>query len=173
MRKIRRIFRYQLPMHFVLLLTNWFPDNVFFLKIRGYFISPFFKRCGANLRVGRNNTFYDSHLIELGKNIYISEGIWFNGSGGIIVGDEVIFGPKSLIVTSNHTKHAGSFRYGKPIIKRIKISKGSWIGGNSSILSGVNIGEGSLIAANSVVNKDVDKDSLYAGNPAKFIKKIN
>lgn len=172
MHKFRRLFRYDWPMHFLLLLTNWLPDNVVFLRLRGFLISPFFKKCGKNLRVGRHNIFYDSFEMELGDNIYIAQGNWFNGSGGIKIGDEVIFGPKSIITTSNHTKVNGSFRYGPSVLKPIRIEKGSWIGGNCAILAGVTIEHGSLIAANSVVNKNVPADSLYAGNPAKFIKEI-
>jgi len=159
-------------MHFALILTNWLPDNVVFLRLRGFLISPFFKSCGRNLRVGRNNIFYDSFEMELGKDIYIAQGNWFNGSGGISIGDEVIFGPRSLIVTSNHTKKDGSFRYGPSILKPIRIDRGCWIGGNCSILAGVHIEHGSIIAANAVVHKNVKKNSLYAGNPAVFKKTI-
>jgi acetyltransferase-like isoleucine patch superfamily enzyme len=152
MNKLYRLIRYDWPIHFLLLITNWLPDNVVFLRLRGFLISPFFKKCGKNLRVGRNNIFIDSFNIKLGQNIYISEGNWFNGSGEITIDDEVIFGPKSLIVTSNHTKQNNSFRYGPTILKPIYFEKGSWIGGNSTILSGVIVKKGSVVAANSVLN---------------------
>lgn len=52
----------------------------------------------------------------------------------------------------------------------ITIGDGVWIGSNSIILSGINIGEGSIIAAGSIVTKDVEPFSIVGGNPAKFIK---
>jgi len=172
MNKFYRLFRYDWPMHFVLLFTNWLPDNILFLRLRGILAKHFFKKCGKNLLIGRNNVFYASYDISIGDNVYIAYGNWFNGSGGISIGDEVIFGPKSIIVTSNHTLKEGSFRYGAPIIKPIVIGKGTWIGGNCSILAGVIIGSCSVIGSNSVVNKNIPDNVLAAGNPAEIKKKI-
>lgn len=173
MNKFYRLIRYDWPMHFILLFTNWLPDNVIFMRLRGYLISPFFKKCGKNLRVGRNNVFYDSYNIEIGKDVYIAYGNWFCGTTTITIEDEVMFGPKSIIVPGNHTRMNGSFRYGKSILIPIKIGFGSWIGGNCSILLGSDIGKGSVVAANSVVRGKVPENSLFAGNPGSIKKTLN
>ena len=112
--------RYLWPLHLILLLTNWLPDNVFFLKLRGTLIKPFFGSCGKNLRVGRNVTFYNSKNLFIGSNVYIAIDNWFNASESIDIEDEVMFGPKSVITSSNHTKFKGSFRYGRPQSQPIK-----------------------------------------------------
>ncbi|MCO5259133.1 MAG: hypothetical protein M9916_03230 [Crocinitomicaceae bacterium] len=57
MTNLIRLLRYDWPLHFVLLLTNWLPDNVVFLRLRGYLAHFFFLSCGKNLRLGRNLTF--------------------------------------------------------------------------------------------------------------------
>lgn len=173
MNKFVRLARYDLPLHFILFFTNWLPDNVIFLRLRGFLISPFFKKCGANLRVGRGNVFSESFNIELGNDIYIAYGNWFCGSTTITIEDEVMFGPKSIIVSSNHLRVNGSFRFGKDSYAPIKIGFGSWIGGNCSILMGADIGKGSVIAANTVVRDLVPDNSLFAGNPGKLIKTLN
>jgi acetyltransferase-like isoleucine patch superfamily enzyme len=54
----------------------------------------------------------------------------------------------------------------------IKVGKNVWISANCLILKGVTIGDNAVIGAGSVVTKNIDSDSVYAGNPAKFIKKI-
>lgn len=164
--------RYAWPMHFVLLLTNWLPDNVSFLRLRGYLAAPFFGSCGSNLRIGRDITFYNSQNIHLGSNIYIAKGNWFNGSSKITIGDEVIFGPYSVVSASNHTMLEDSFRYGPPVRKPISIGAGSWIAGNCSITAGVNIGKGVLIAGSSAVTKDIPDFHMAAGVPAKVIKSL-
>ncbi|WP_339921728.1 acyltransferase [uncultured Flavobacterium sp.] len=54
----------------------------------------------------------------------------------------------------------------------IKIGNYAWIGGNSIILKGVTIGDRSVVGAGSVVTKNIPQDEIWAGNPAKFIRKI-
>lgn len=62
----------------------------------------------------------------------------------------------------------------RPIVTKgpVIINKNVWVGDKASILSGVTIGEGSIVAANAVVTKDVPAYSVVAGNPAKVIKNL-
>lgn len=170
--KLNRLVRYDWPLHFVLLFTNWLPDNVAFLRLRGWLASPFFSKCGKNLRLGRDITFYNPLNIQLGSNIYIAKGCWFSAGFPIQIGDEALFGPNVIVASSNHTKENGSFRYGKSTGNVVIIGKGSWIAANCAITAGTDIGNGAVIGANSVVKGEIAPDSLYAGNPAKYIKQV-
>ncbi len=170
MNKIFRLLRYDWPLHSVLLFMNWLPDNVVFIRLRGTLASPFFKCCGKKLGLGRNLIFYNPSNISLGNSIYIAAGCWFSAGNRIIIEDEVLFGPYNVVASTNHTLHAGSYRFGAPIGAEIKIGRGSWIGGHCTILQGVVIGKSCLVAANSVVNKSVSDNSIVGGNPATFIK---
>jgi acetyltransferase-like isoleucine patch superfamily enzyme len=165
-----RLIRYDFPLHFVLKLTNWLPDNVKFIRLRGKLARPFFKSCGARLGLGRNITFYDPSNIDIGNDVYIAYGCWFNGSGGISIGDEVLFGPYGVIVTSNHTLLNKSYRFGLPTKAPISIAKGAWIAAHVTILAGTEIEEGALVAANSLVNKKVEELTVVGGVPAKKIR---
>ena len=78
----------------------------------------------------------------------------------------------SVITSSNHTKSEGSFRYGIPQSKPIKIGKGTWVSSNCTITAGSTIESGCLIASNTVVRMIVPKNSLYGGVPGKVIKSI-
>ena len=93
------------------------------------------------------------------------------GRGGITIGDEVFIGPKVNLITINHDPDPEnrSATYGRPITIEDKV----WIGINSTVLPGVRIGYGAIIGAGSVVTKDVPPMTVVAGNPARFIKKIN
>ena len=62
-----------------LLFTNWLPDNVIFINLRGRLARPFFKKCGKNLGIGRNVCFYNPSKMEIGTNVYIAYGCWFLG----------------------------------------------------------------------------------------------
>jgi acetyltransferase-like isoleucine patch superfamily enzyme len=172
MNNIARQFRYDLPLFFILKLTNWLPDNLACLRMRGKLASPFLGSCGKNLTLGRNISFYNPANIHIGRDVYIAYGCWFLGVGKLQIGNEVLFGPYVVISPGNHTKVNGSFRFGEPVFKNIKIGNGSWIGAHVSILLGAEVGEGSVIAANSVLNMITECHSLYAGLPAKFIKKV-
>lgn len=170
--KLYRIFRYDWPLHFVLLSTAWLPDNVAILRLRGFFAHFFLGQCGKNLRLGRSITFYNPQNIYLGSDVYIAYGNWFSAGESITIGDEVIIGPYCIFSSSNHTKLNGSFRYGLPNSNPIRVGRGSWVAGQCTILAGSDIGQGVLVAANSVVKGMVEADIMCAGSPAKSIKPI-
>ncbi len=57
--------------------------------------------------------------------------------------------------------------------KEVMLEKNVWIGDSAIVCKGVTIGENSIIGAGSVVTKDVPKNSVYAGNPAKLVKELD
>lgn len=170
MNKFYRLLRYDWPLHFVLLLTNWLPDNIIFIRFRGALATPFFKKCGKKLGLGRNTVFYNSSKISFGDYVYVAYNCWFASGEDILIDDEVLFGPGVIVTSTNHTRSNGSYRFGHGIDKPIHIKKGTWIGGNSTITAGSVIGEGCVIGANTVIIGNVPDNVLFAGNPGKMIK---
>lgn len=173
MRGLIRSLRYDWPLHFILLLTNWLPDNVAFIRFRGVLARPFFKSCGSRLGIGRNVTFYNPSKIVIGNSVYIAFGSWFSGGYGITIEDEVLFGPYSVVATSDHTMMDGSYRFGKPNGAPVVIGRGSWLGAHVTILKGVYVGRGCLVAANSVVTGSVAPFSVVGGVPGRVIKTVS
>ena len=157
-------------LHFIIFFTNWLPDNVIFLRLRGYLASFFLSGSPENLRIGRNITFYNPEKIFVGNNVYIAQGNWFCAGETIKIEDEVLFGPNSIIVSTNHSRKNGSFRYGPSKDKKIIIKKGSWIGGNCSILAGSEIGRGTVISANSVTYNSIPDNSKYINGKIHILK---
>lgn len=97
----------------------------------------------------------------------------------IQIGDRVLTGKWVTITDNNHGDTTEETLHVSPI-KRPLVSKGPviigndvWIGEKATILSGVRIGDSAVIAANSVVTKDVPSYSVVAGNPAKVINNLN
>ncbi len=172
MRKFKKLLRYDWPLHFVLLLTNWLPDNVIFLRMRGWLAHWFFGSCGRTLNIGRNVTFHNPAKIHLGNFVHISFGCLFMATDNIWIGDEVMFGPYCILVSGNHGRKNHSYRFGDPILLPIKISKGTWVGAQVTITAGSILGSGSLIAAGAVVTDSFPNNVMVGGVPAKVIKTL-
>lgn len=109
--------------------------------------------------VGSNSNIGDFTLIDL--------------SGNVSVGSNVAIGPRCTIYTHDHNYRESKLIApwkGTPKISNVHIEDGAWIGANVSILPGVRIGKHSIIAAGSVVTKDVPQDCIYGGVPARLLK---
>jgi acetyltransferase-like isoleucine patch superfamily enzyme len=172
MSKTIRLMLHDLPLHFVLLLTNWLPDNTVFLRLRGALAAPWFGECGRNLRLGRNLTFYNPSRMHFGSDIYVAQGCWFMAAADIIIGSEVLFGPYCVVVTANHTRRNRSFRFGSPAAAPVHVASGTWLGGHVTVTAGSSIGAGTVVAANSVVVGEIPDDVLAAGAPATVQKTL-
>jgi maltose O-acetyltransferase len=111
--------------------------------------------------------------ITIGKNTFINQGciLWAAPSSKIIIGDDVLFGPRVTVIASNHgTSLQNIVRLNPWKDADITIGNDVWLGANSTILAGVTIGNGAIIGANSVVTKNVEENAIVGGVPAKLIK---
>jgi len=91
------------------------------------------------------------------------------GIGGIVLGDEVMLGPYTVLATNNHTCKGGSYRFGAGSPAPIRIGRGCWTGAHVVVTAGVSIGDGTAVAAGAVVTHDVPSDVVAAGVPARVI----
>ena len=113
-----------------------------------------------------------------GKNIFIGNN--FTGNFNITmldvqkitIGDNVMIGPNTLISTVNHPLSPRKRRENLATAKPVTIGNDVWIGGNVTILPGVNIGNNVVIAAGAVVTKDTGDNCVMAGVPAKKVREI-
>ena len=108
--------------------------------------------------------------ITIGRDVFINSGCHFQDQGGIEIGDGALIGHNVVLATINHDLDPAMNR--KNHYAPIKIGAHVWIGSNTTILSGVSIGEWSVVAAGAVVTKDVPPMTVVGGVPAKIIKKI-
>lgn len=153
--------------------------NMFYKFVCTPIIKYNLKDCGEKVHIGRK--FFANGISNISIGNYSSIGRNANficTRAEVKIGSYVMFGPNVTIITGNHRIDLEGKRMievrddekkpedDMPVI----IHDDVWIGANVIILKGVNIGEGSVIAAGSVVTKDVESYSIYGGVPAKKIK---
>ncbi|MEA3445560.1 MAG: acyltransferase [Bacteroidota bacterium] len=107
--------------------------------------------------------------IEIGNNNFIN-GIFISASSKVKIGNNCKFGPITMIMDSDFHDIKDHSKDGQT--SEIIIEDNVWIGARATILKGVRIGEGSIVAVGSVVTKSVPKNSIVAGVPAVVVKKI-
>lgn len=109
--------------------------------------------------------------IEVGQNVFINSGCRFQDQGKIVIGDNSLIGHNVVIATINHDLMPN--KRGTLHLKPVKLEKNTWIGSSSTILPGITVGKNSIVAAGSIVTKDVPPNTIVAGNPAKVIKHLD
>lgn len=136
------------------------------------------KRCGKNVSLHPSTSVYFGlENLSLGNNVSIPRYAHiFCTDAPLTIGSNVIFGPAPTIVTGDHRIDV----IGKPIFSSydklpendapVVIQDDVWVGAHVTILKGVTIGRGSVVAAGSVVNKSIPPYSICGGIPAKTIK---
>lgn len=103
--------------------------------------------------------------------VYIGEDAYFQLLGKLVLGEGVIIGPQCTVLTGNHVYEGNTIPYSKDYdVKSTTIGDFVWIGYGVTILPGVNIGEGAIIGAKSVVSKDIPPYAIAVGNPARVVK---
>lgn len=119
---------------------------------------PFYCDYGTNITLGAN--FYSNH------NLTILDG------AHVTIGDNVFIAPNCVITTAGHALDAAQRIKGLEIALPIHIGDNVWIGANVTILPGVSIGSDTIIAAGSVVSRDIPESVIAAGVPCHIIRRI-
>ncbi len=156
-----------------MLLQNLFNLIVFkFGRIRACFWKRFVKNMGKNVFIMSSCRLLCPSGISFGRNVFINHHCDISGHGGLEIGNFVMIAPFVQIITANH----GYEDWKKPMIGQpiqslpIIIKDDVWLSTNVTILPGVTIEEGAIVAANTVVTKNVPSYAIVGGNPANIIK---
>jgi maltose O-acetyltransferase len=126
---------------------------------------------------GNNLYIEPPFFCDYGYNIFCGKNVYFNvncvvlDGSKVTIGSNVLFAPGVQLYTASHPLDVATRRTHE-LAKPITIGDDCWIGGNAIICPGVNIGNGCVIGAGSVVTKNIPEYSLAVGNPAKVIRKL-
>lgn len=140
--------------------------------IRYALLKSIARKCGDNVSIHPDCYIFHLENIAFGNNVSIHPMCYIDGIGGITIGNDVSIAHGATILSSSHQygdihipiKDQGMF------YKETIIENNVWIGAKCSILYGTTVAEGSIVAANSLVNKSYQPFSIIGGVPAKTIK---
>ncbi|SCU85445.1 LAMI_0C11298g1_1 [Lachancea mirantina] len=150
--------------------NNLHPDQE---ELRDNLIRDLFGSCSGNFLI--EQPFYCDYgsNIHIGNNMYSNHNLTILDVVDVRIGDNVFFGPNVGLYTAGHPldleRRIGGLEFGLPIT----IEDNVWIGGSVTVLPGITIGKNSVIAAGSVVVKDIPAGVVAVGNPCKVLREID
>ena len=115
-----------------------------------------------HINYGKKTTF--------GRDCFVNFGCTFLALGGITIEDDVFIGPHCVLATEYHPEEPATRH--SLLTKPIVVKRNAWLGANVTVLADVTIGENAIVAAGSVVTKDVPDNMVVAGSPARVIREI-
>ncbi len=132
-------------------------------------------RVGGFCYVYRGATLSHTYGLRVGSDFHVNTGAHIDARGGIIIGNDVLIGPNSVVVSSDHAidvapgqTRAAAGHTNKPV----HIGNHVWVGANCVLRGGVTVGDHSVIASGAVVVKDVEPYTIVGGNPANLIRRL-
>ncbi len=113
----------------------------------------------------------DGRNVSIGRTVFIGYDCAFTGHAPITIGDDVMIAHRVNLITSGHPVPPERRRHAITAAP-ITIEANVWIGAAATVVPGVTIGTGSVVAAGSVVTRDVPPATLVAGNPARVVREL-
>lgn len=146
-------------------------DLLFYL--RSAYWRLFLKKCGRQVRIGKNCKIINPSNITLGTRVFFNHDCNLDASGAkITIGNDVLVGFNSTFITFNHTfEDKKALIWDQPLIGLdVIIEDNVWISSHVIVLAGVTVHTGAVLCAGAVVTKDVPAYAVVGGVPAKVIK---
>lgn len=161
-------------LRYIICLFLYFLPPTRFFQLRRLMLRFAGIRVGKGVVICGHSFIYGRGQVIVGENSWISPGVIIRSHLGAVVkiGAKCDIGPSVDFITGGHEIGTSGRRAGREQALPIEIGDGCWIGARSVILGGVRIGSGSVIAAGSVVTKDIPRNVLAAGVPAKIKQQL-
>lgn len=151
-------------------VVNSICPHIHFWSIRKLLLRMAKVKIANGAFIMRQNYFMDGQFLTLGENSHINRGCIIDARGNLTIGRNVSVSHDVKLMTGGHDGQSETF---VAVFLPITIDDYCWIGVGATILQGVHIGEGAIVAAGSVVTKDVAPYTIVGGVPAREIGKRN
>jgi acetyltransferase-like isoleucine patch superfamily enzyme len=149
-------------------------SNLLFVGLRYLIFSSRINSYAKNTYLGRYLVLKNIEELRVGFNVSIHDFCYLDAIGGIEIGNNVSIAHSCSLISFNHTwdDATSPIKYNPVVLKPVVIEDDVWIGCGVRIMPGVTIGNRSVLAAGSVVTKDVPAGTLVSGVPARVIRSI-
>ncbi len=149
-----------------------YKQGIYWIARRYILLKSLSNKVGDNVSIHEGVFLKNLFNLSLGNNVSIHPMCYIDSIGGISIGNDVSIAEGVSLISFEHKfNDINSCIKDQGLeLKKIIISNNVWIGAKATILSGVKIGSGAIIAAGAVVTKDVEENSIVGGIPAKIIK---
>lgn len=150
-------------------LVNWLAPSLLMPRIGRYLIYRF---CGISTGtpVILPGAVIKTRRLKIGAGTYINYRCFIDNVADVTIGERTAIAMDVMLCTSSHEIGPDNRRAGSATGKPITIGNGCWIGTRVTVLPGVTIGDGCVVAAGAVVTMDCAPNGLYAGIPARRVK---
>ena len=142
------------------------------LREREALIRKIFRKTGERFLIEQPFKCDYGYNIEIGENFYANYGCIILDGVKVSFGDNVFIAPNCGFHTAGHALDVEQRNMGLEYAYPISVGNNVWIGAQTVVLPGVTIGDGTVIGAGSVVNRDIPPGVVAAGNPCRVIRKI-
>lgn len=174
----KKTIRFVLYAIYEVLIHRIISHLLYFPQVRQFFLQVIGAKIGKDSIIMDVRFFNWHHKgpngLKIGERCFLGDEALIDLYDNVTLEDDVTIAQRVLVLTHMNVgyKDHPLQKYFPKSSKPVVFKKGCFVGAASSILSGVTIGESSFIAAGSVVTSNVPKESVYAGVPAKLIRKI-
>jgi acetyltransferase-like isoleucine patch superfamily enzyme len=152
------------------IILNCITNKIPCWKIRKGIYKLFGMRLGNSARIGINTVVSGARNIIIGERTIVNEHCNLDGRGGLVIGKDVSISANTMIFTTTHLIDSTIFEY---VEGGIKIEDNVWLGANVIVLNDSIVSQKCILGAGSVFKGVSEPNSVYVGNPAKFLKRRN
>jgi acetyltransferase-like isoleucine patch superfamily enzyme len=160
------------PLRSIIELVRGWSYLIAFISGGAFIRQARFRSRGSNVKISPTAFFKYAEHIRIGDNTFVNHlcSIWAAPKSSITIGNDVLLGPGTCLIASNHGTYADELvREQEGEDRDIAIGNDVWLGANVSVLAGVTIGDGCIVGAGAVVTKNLPPRSICVGVPAKVI----
>lgn len=157
--------------HFINLLSMLLGPGKYSARLRALLLNLLGNSISYRARIAGGGYIYGRGL-TVGHRCFLGRSIYIDLSRQVTIEEDAVIGHHTVIVTADHEIGPATRRCGAVRAAPVVIGKGAWIGARATILPGVSVGAGAVVAAGSLVRSDVAPNTLVAGVPARLVREL-